>query len=54
LLKRKQIGYPLAWLLEQEGLSPSEIDRVLEMREKERFDPMMADLADRLVSGGDY
>jgi hypothetical protein len=35
LLKKKQMGYPLEYLMEIDGLDPFDIERVLEMREKE-------------------
>lgn len=41
LVKKRQIGYPFEFLLEQEGHSPSTISRVLEMREKEMNDPQL-------------
>lgn len=41
LVKKRQIGYPFEFLLEQEGHSPSTISRVLEMREAELNDPQL-------------
>lgn len=41
LVKKRQIGYPFEFLLEQEGHSPSTITRVLEMREAELNDPQL-------------
>jgi len=35
LLKKKQLGYPLAYLMEVDGLDPLEIERVMAMREAE-------------------
>jgi hypothetical protein len=35
LLKKKQLGYPLEYLMEIDGLDPTDIERVLAMREKE-------------------
>ena len=41
LLKKKQLGYPMKYLLEQDGLPPHEIDRVMEMiREEQEQDPL--------------
>lgn len=41
LLKMKQIGAPTEWLLEQYGLEPPEVDRVMEMiQEQAAMDPM--------------
>jgi hypothetical protein len=55
LLKKKQIGYPLRYLLEQDGLNPTEIDRVMAMVEAERSDPTLEAVARELagpVTGG--
>jgi hypothetical protein len=35
MLKRSQAGYPFAYLLEEMGKSPEEIDRILEMKQRE-------------------
>lgn len=41
LLKKKQLGYPMKYLLEQDGLPPHEIDRVMEMiKEEQEQDPL--------------
>lgn len=40
LSKKKEIGYPLRYLLELDGLSPTEIDRVMDMVESEASDPI--------------
>lgn len=41
LLKKKQLGYPMKYLLEQDGLPPHEIDRVMAMiREEQEQDPL--------------
>lgn len=41
LLKKKQLGYPMKYLLEQDGLPPHEIDRVMAMiREEQQQDPL--------------
>ncbi len=42
LLKKRQMGYPFEFLLEQEGHSPSTIARILQMREEELDDPQLA------------
>lgn len=42
LLKKKQIGYPLRYLMEIDGLDPLEVDRVMAMREEELNDPQIA------------
>lgn len=41
LLKKRQMGYPFEFLLEQEGHSPSTISRILAMREEELSDPQL-------------
>lgn len=42
LLKKSQMGYPFEYLLEEEGKSPSQIARIMELREKELYDPQLA------------
>lgn len=42
LLKKKQVGYPLEYLLEMDGMDQPTIDRVIRMREQEMTDPMIA------------
>lgn len=42
LLKKRQMGYPFEFLLEQEGHSPATISRILAMREEELDDPQLA------------
>lgn len=43
LIKKRDIGYPMRYLLELDGLSPTEIDRVMEMRKEEQSaDPLTA------------
>lgn len=43
LLKKRQLGYPMRYIFEQDGLSPQEIDRVMEMIEIEQeTDPLSA------------
>lgn len=41
LLKKKQMGYPLEYLMEIDGLDPVEIERVMAMAEAESFDPQL-------------
>lgn len=41
LSKKKEIGYPLRYLLELDGLSPTEIDRVMGMVADEAMDPIL-------------
>jgi hypothetical protein len=40
LQKKKDVGYPLRYLLELDGLPPQEIERVMEMRREEAADPI--------------
>lgn len=42
LQKKKAIGYPLRYLLEQDGLSPTEIERVMGMVRDEATDPILS------------
>lgn len=51
LVKKRQIGYPFEFLLEQEGHSPSTISRILEMRDAELNDPQL--MAAMRPYGGD-
>lgn len=44
LLKKSTIGYPLRYLLELDGLSPEEVDRVMTMAREEATDPVIARL----------
>ena len=56
LLKKKQMGYPLEYLMELDGLDPLEVERVIAMREAELNDPQIAaatrELANIAGSGG--
>lgn len=43
LVKKRQMGYPMRWIFEQDGNSPEEIDRIMEMiREEQETDPLAA------------
>lgn len=56
LSKKAQIGYPLRYLLELDGLPPQEIDRVMDMRDAESDPFSLLDPATRAnvkASGGD-
>jgi len=57
LLKKRQIGYPLQWIAEQDGLDPAEVDRLMEMVEQEQADPLgdrlMREVADAAAGRGD-
>jgi hypothetical protein len=53
LLKKKQMGYPLEYLMEIDGLDPAEVERVLAMREAELRDPQIEAAARALAPGGD-
>lgn len=44
LLKKRQVGYPFEYLLEQAGESPTEIARIMEMVRRENDDPYLAQL----------
>lgn len=41
LMKKRAIGYPFEYLLELDGKAPEEVDRILEMRRQEAFDPQI-------------
>lgn len=45
LQKLGAIGFPFKWLAERYGLSPTELERVMLMREEESRDPQIDDLA---------
>lgn len=51
LAKKKEIGYPLRYLLEQDGLPPAEIDRVMGMVEDERSDPILSQIMKDAAGG---
>lgn len=42
LLKKKQMGYPLEYLMELDGMEPVEVERVLAMVQAEQFDAQLA------------
>lgn len=43
LVKKRQMGYPMRWIFEQDGNSPEEIDRIMDMiREEQAMDPLAA------------
>ena len=44
LSKKKDIGYPLEYLLELDGVPPTDIPRILAMAKAEREDPLVANL----------
>ena len=51
LLKKRQLGYPMKYLLEQDGLPPHEIDRVMKMiKEEQEQDPL--GVIDRMTTTG--
>ena len=45
LLKKRQIGYPLEYLIKLDGLGPTEIAQVMEMKRAEEQDPYLAKVA---------
>lgn len=45
LQKLDAIGFPFAWIAERYGLSPSDVQRVLEMRKQEREDDPLLEMA---------
>ncbi len=52
LSKKKDIGYPLEYLMELDGLDQPTRDRVMEMKRRESEDPALTELVDRMVPGG--
>jgi hypothetical protein len=56
LVKKRQMGYPFEYLLEQSGHSPADIRRILKMREAELDDPQivaaMRGISDSSGGGG--
>lgn len=52
LQKRHGMGYPLRYLLELEGHSGPEIDRIMSMVDDERRDPFFRDLEDNALPDG--
>lgn len=43
LIKKKQMGYPMRYLLEEDGNSPSEVDRIMRMvSDEQAMDPLTA------------
>lgn len=51
LSKKRQIGYPLRYLLELDGLPPHEIERVMGMVESEALDPVTSQIVSELQRG---
>lgn len=51
LSKKRQIGYPVRYLLELDGLDPDEVDRVVAMIEDEQRDPVGERLLEGLGAG---
>lgn len=50
LAKKKEIGYPLRYLLELDGLPPQEIERVMSMVRDEASDPDLMNIVNRARS----
>lgn len=44
LLKMRQTGFPFRWIAEEYGLSPTEVDRVMDMVREEQTDPYLSTL----------
>lgn len=51
LSKKKEIGYPLRYILELDGLPPHEIERVMAMVRDEESDPELARILGRAEAG---
>ena len=54
VLKLRQAGYPFGYILEKLGESPGEINRILEMKRQEAYDPQFQDLVERINEDVDY
>lgn len=52
LQKKRAMGYPLEYILEQDGVDPEDIPRILAMRDKEAAMDPVADIARELSAGG--
>ena len=48
MMKDRKAGYPFKYLLEKYGESPEAIERIMEMRAEESWDPQFQELADRM------
>lgn len=48
ILKKRSVGYPFEYLLELDGQSPSEIDRIMEMRRQEAADPLTVNVEGKI------
>ncbi|MGW8430927.1 phage portal protein [Curtobacterium citreum] len=53
LVKKKQMGYPLEYLMELDGLPPEEVSRVMAMVEQEAYDPQLERATRELSDLGD-
>ena len=51
LSKKKDMGYPLRYLLEQDGLSPAEVERVMGMVADEASDPILSQILKDAAGG---
>lgn len=47
-VKDRQAGYPFEYLLEKYGESPDSITRIMEMKQREGYDPQLQSLVDRV------
>lgn len=50
LQKLRAVGFPFAWIAERYGLSQTEVDRLLAMKEAEANDPLLSQIADKLTA----
>ena len=50
LSKKRELGYPLEYVMELDGLSPTEITRVMGMVEAEKSDPLLAEALRTVVT----
>lgn len=52
LVKMRSAGFPFQWIAEEYGLSPDEVDRVMEMVRAEQTDPYLTALDAKAAAGG--
>ena len=50
LIKMQQAGFPFMWLAEEYGLSPEDVDRLLQMKRDEASDPILSQVLGKVSS----
>lgn len=54
LLKKRDVGYPLRYLLELDGLPPDEIERVMTMVREEQTDPVLSRILNKTTQVSEF